>query len=112
MSPVLLRALASGFLLGNGVLHLAVAFFLAPAQLKAPLAVFGVVYFLLGVWTRLGGRTAMLCAVLVTALGLGLGGANYIQSGGGSWTMPVMFVIDVAVLFTAGGWLLKNRQAG
>lgn len=112
MSPKLLKALTSGFLLGTGVLHLAVAFFVAPEQLKLPLAVFGVAYFLLGVWTRLGGRTAMLCAVMVTALGLGLGGANYVQSGGGSFTLPVMFAIDIMVLLTAGGWLLKNRRAG
>jgi hypothetical protein len=96
-------------LLATGVLHVAVAAFGAPAALQLPLAIFGAIYFGLGIWVKSGGRTAVLTALLVTLLGLTLGGRAYIQDGGPA-TMLVMFAIDFAVLAAAAFWLMKNKS--
>ena len=111
MTPAILKQAASILLLATGVFHLIVAAIGgAASDLKIPLAMFGVAYFGLGIWTRMGGRTAMLTAILVTALGLVLGGQNYMRNGG-PVTLPIMFVIDVLILAAAGMWLLKTRTA-
>lgn len=112
MSPAMLKQAASILLIATGVFHLIVAAFGgAPSEIKIPLAVFGVAYFGLGIWTRMGGRTAMLTAILVTALGLALGGQNYLANGG-PVTLPIMFAIDVVILAAAGLWLLKTKTGG
>lgn len=98
-------------LLFTGVFHLIVSATGAPADIRVPLAVFGLLYFGLGLWTRMGGRTAMLMVMVVTALGLGLGGSNYLQNGG-PVTLPVMFLIDIAVLALGGAWLMRTKTAG
>jgi hypothetical protein len=109
MTQTILKQTASVLLLATGVFHLIVAAVGgAASELKIPLAVFGVVYFGLGIWTRMGARTAMLTTVLVTALGLALGGQNYLANGG-PVTLPIMFVIDVLILAAAGLWLVKTR---
>lgn len=112
MKPVkanVLRHAISGLLLGTGIFHLVVALIGSSEALRAPLALFGVLYTILGLWTRTGGRTSVLSALIVTALGLGLGGAQYVQNGG-PLALPAMFAIDIAILVLGGIWLRGERR--
>jgi hypothetical protein len=110
MTPANLIRLMSVLLVSTGVLHLVVAFFGAPAELRAPLAVFGALYAGLGVWVRSGGKPAVLTAMATVVVGLVLGGANYLQNGG-PVTLPVMFLIDVVVLGAGVLWVTKSGKA-
>ena len=99
----------SGLLLATGILHLVVAGIGSSDALRAPLALFGVLYTALGLWTRKGGRISILTTLIVTALGLGLGGSEYFRNGG-PIALPVMFAIDIAILVLGAGWLWRNKR--
>jgi len=109
MTPDKLKSLMAILLIATGVLHLVVAAVAAPDALRVPLAVFGALYAGLGVWVRSGGRTAILSALAITSLGLVLGGTNYLQNGG-PVTLPVMFLIDVAILGAGVLWMMKSGK--
>jgi hypothetical protein len=51
-----------------------------------------------------------LITILVTALGVTLGGMRYLQEGG-PLALPVMFLVDVGVLAAGGWWMLKSKAA-
>ena len=107
MSKTNLKKILSILLIGTGVLHLAVAAFGAPPDIRLPLAAFGAFYSALGFWVRSGVRASVVATIVVTLAGLGLGGANFLQNGG-PVTLPVMFLIDFAILGAGGLWLAKS----
>jgi len=109
MTPDKLKNLMSILLIATGVSHLVVAAVAAPDALRIPLAVFGALYSGLGVWVRSGGRTAVLAALVTTIVGLVLGGTNYLQNGG-PVTLPVMFLIDLAILSAGVLWMMKSGK--
>lgn len=102
-----LKNILSVLLIGTGVLHLAVAAFGAPPDIRLPVGGFGVIYSALGFWVRGGARRSILATIVVTLAGLGLGGSNYLQNGG-PVTLPIMFLIDIAILGAGGLWLMKS----
>ncbi|HNS87882.1 MAG TPA: hypothetical protein PKH09_13350 [Parvularculaceae bacterium] len=105
-----LKSMMSTLLLATGALHLVVAAFGAPAGLAVPLAAFGVLYGALGAWLRKAGKIAVLSAIAATLTGIVLGGANYLQNGG-PITLPLMFLIDVAIIAAGGVWLAKSGKS-
>ncbi|MGE0409716.1 MAG: hypothetical protein AB7P23_10725 [Amphiplicatus sp.] len=109
MTPGVLKQAASALLLATGVFHLIVAVMGAPSELKIPLVVFGVGYFGLGIWTRMGGRTAFLTTILVTALGIVFGGQYYLAHGGPA-TLPVACAVNVFILAACALWLVKMKS--
>jgi hypothetical protein len=109
MSTATLKTIVTILLVATGAFHLLVAGLGAPAAWRTPLAVFGVFYALLGIWTWRGGRTSVLVALLMTGLGLGLGGVKYLQSGGPA-TLPIMFGVDVAIVIAGALWAIRTRS--
>jgi len=109
MTQVNFKTAMAGLLVLTGVFHLIVAFTGEVGELKFGLAAFGIAYFLLGAFVFPGKETAVRIAMVMTALGLGLGGVSYLNHGGPA-SLPVMFAIDVAVLALGGMWLFRNRQ--
>lgn len=110
MTPEQAKRIVSLLLLFTGGLHLVVAYFGGVPDIRIPLAVFGVSYSALGYWSQFGGRPAIITIIVVTALGLTLGGVNYLMNGG-PLSLPVMFAIDIAVIGLSAFWLMKNRSA-
>jgi hypothetical protein len=112
MTPANLKTLIFALLAVTSLMHLGVAFWGAPADLKAPLAAFGVAYGVLAFVVRSGGRAAVIGAMGICGVGLALGGAKYLQAGGGPITMPIMLAIDVAIIAAGALWLMKSGKAG
>jgi hypothetical protein len=110
LSPSMLRHLMSGLLILTAILHFGVALLGAEESLRTPLLVFGGLFLAAGVYARIGGRTAVLVGILVAALGLVLGGSQYLQRGGPP-TLPLMFFIDILIIAVGGLWVTKTRQA-
>lgn len=108
MNPSTLLRVLGGLLLASCALHLVTAGLAAPEDLKLPLAGFGLAYGALGLWIARGGRLAVLVTLVISALGLALGLNRYL-TGGGPVALPVMFVIDVAVLIVGGLWLARAK---
>jgi hypothetical protein len=106
MNAVNLKRLMSILLVATGVLHIVVAVAGAPDALRLPLAAFGAVFGTLGVLLLRGGKPVVIASIAACALGLTVGGANYLQDGGPS-TLPVMFLIDAAVILCGVLWLTK-----
>lgn len=106
MEPATLKRLMSVLLVATGVLHIVVAVTGAPDNLRIPLAAFGALFGALGVLLLGGGKPIVLASMGACALGLTVGGANYLQNGGPN-TLLVMFLIDAAVLVAGGLWLSK-----
>ncbi len=106
MNAANLKRLMSVLLVATGVLHIVVAVAGAPDNLRIPLAAFGALYGTLGVLMQNGGKPIVLASIAACTLGLTLGGANYLQNGGPG-TLPVMFLIDAAIVIAGGLWLTK-----
>lgn len=104
-------------LMFTGIFHLLVAAFGGWPELRLPLAVFGVIYWMLGYYVRVdvkdgspsGSRNAIIAAMVVCAAGLALGGQNYL-SNGGPLALPIMFAIDVAIIAAGAMWLVQQRK--
>lgn len=110
MAPENLKRAMAGLLVLTGVLHLIVALTGNVGDLKFGLTLFGIAYFLLGLFVYPGKATAVRVAMVMTALGLGLGSLNFIKNGGPP-SLYVMFAIDVAVLALGGMWLMKSKSS-
>lgn len=110
MTAAGLIKLLSALLLANSALHVAIAALDSPPDLRLPLIGFGLLYGGLGLWVRSEKRLAVLVTILVTALGVTLGGMRYLQQGG-PLALPAMFLIDVVVLGAGSWWLLKSKPA-
>lgn len=110
MTPEKIKSLMSILLIATAVLHIIVAAFGAPNDIRLPLAAFGAIYGILGVLLLRSGRPIVMAAMAACALGIVLGGGNYLQNGGPA-TLPVMFLIDVLVIAAGAMWLAKNAKA-
>ena len=112
-----LRHLILLLLTFTGVFHLLVAAFGGWPALRLPLAVFGVIYWMLGYYVRTDvkdgspsrSRNAIVAAMIVCAVGLGLGGQNYLANGG-PLALPIMFAIDVAIIAAGAMWLIQQAK--
>jgi hypothetical protein len=100
-----------GLLLANSALHVVTAALGAPAGMALPLIVFGLIYGALGLWTRGGQRTALIVTALIAGLGLTLGASRYLVSGG-PIAVPVMGLLDLAVIAACLILLLRRRTTG
>lgn len=97
------RFILSGLLVFTALLHLFVGA-VERSALQAPLLLFGGLFLAVGIYVRVGGRTAVLTATLISALGLALGGGEYLRDGGPN-LMPLMFLIDIVAIGAAIAWL-------
>ncbi len=117
MKPQTLRHLIIGLLLLTGIFHLTVALLGAAPGLALPLTVFGALYVGLSFYVRADtndgskthSRNAILAAVVVCTVGLVLGGSNYL-SHGGPVALPLMFLVDVAILAAGIMWLMAAKS--
>ncbi|MBI1365208.1 MAG: hypothetical protein GC153_04555 [Alphaproteobacteria bacterium] len=106
-----LKRIVAILLLATGALHVVVAYRDQSPQIlsvQPALTIFGIVYFCLGLFAWPGGRTPILVAMVMSALGLGLGGQEYLRAGG-PVSLLVMFAIDAAVLILGAAWLLRTQ---
>ncbi|MEZ5921593.1 MAG: hypothetical protein R3C60_09620 [Parvularculaceae bacterium] len=101
----------AALLIISGILHLIVAIVGAPDGLRAPLAIFGVIFGGIGFWTIKGGRPSIIAALVACLTGLALGGSTYVRDGG-PITLPIMFAIDIFVVFFSILWLFRRNQTG
>ena len=53
-------------------------------------------------------RNAIIAAIAACGLGLGLGGYHYLTNGG-PVALPIMFMIDIAIIAAGAWWLTKAR---
>ena len=112
-----LRHLIIGLLLVTGIFHLAVALTGMSDGRALPLTIFGFLYIGLSFYVRSDikdgskshSRNAILATIVVCLIGLGLGGATYVQNGGPG-ALPIMLVIDVAIIAAGVIWLVKTKQ--
>ncbi len=116
MKPQTLRLLIIALLTTTGIFHLAVALLGVAPGLALPLTGFGALYIALSFYVRKDtndgsknhSRNAILATVVACTLGLGLGGSNYL-SNGGPLALPIMFLIDIAIIAAGVMWLMKTR---
>ncbi|MEM8770719.1 MAG: hypothetical protein AAGD92_03615 [Pseudomonadota bacterium] len=116
MKPATLRHLIIGLLLTTGIFHLLVALLSTGTGLALPLSIFGFLYVGLSFYVRADtndgsknhSRNAILASIGVCALGLALGGTNYLQNGG-PLALPIMFAIDIAVIAAGIMWIVKTK---
>lgn len=109
MTPAILKNLMSILLVATGVLHIVVAAVGAPPQLQVPLSLFGALFSALGVFVRSGGRTLVIASIIAAAAGLAAGGSHYLREGG-PISLPVMLLIDIAIIGAGGLWLLRTGR--
>lgn len=110
MTSTNLKRGMAGLLVLTGVLHVIVGLTGDVGTMKTGVLLFGVAYFLLGLFVYSGAGVAVRTAMVFTALGLALGSYNYFQHGGPA-SLLVMFAIDMAVLVLGGVWHLNSRPA-
>lgn len=121
MNPIVLRHLIIGLLILTGIFHLAVALLNAAPGLGLPLTVFGVIYIMLSFYVRkdshkktrrkktaVNGRTAIVATMIFCTLGLALGTASYVREGGPT-ALPLMLLIDIAIIAAGAMWLKQAR---
>lgn len=107
MNPTFLKKSMAGLLIATGAFHLVVALVGPALAIGTAIMTFGVIYFLLGFYVLPGGRTAVLIAMVMTGLGLVLGGQNFLVNGG-PITLPIMFFIDTLIIGAGALWLVKT----
>jgi len=118
MTRQTIRHLIIGLLMASGIFHLAVALLGAAPELGWGLTAFGFLYIGLSFYVRRDvrkkarkkttGRAAVILTMCATTLGLVLGGAKYLDLGG-PLALPMMFVIDIAIIAAGLWWLAKSR---
>lgn len=116
MTPKTVRHIIIGLLMFTGVFHLAVALLGSAPGLGWPLAAFGGLYTVISFYVRRDtndgsknhSRNAIIAAVAACMLGLSLGGYYYL-SNGGPIALPIMFLIDAAIIAAGLWWLTKAR---
>jgi len=101
-----IRTIASGLLLFTGVAHL-VQYAVTSGAGGPGLAVFGVIYFVLGVLLRRPGAWPLWLAVVLPAIG-GLGGSSLLRTHFEP-VLALFVAIDVAVVGCCL-WLLFTRR--
>lgn len=101
------RAIASGLLLFTGVAHLAQYF--ASGAGDPGMAVFGVIYFVLGLLLRRPGAWPLWLAVVLPAVG-GLGGSTLLREQFDP-VLALFIAIDVVVVGCCLWLLLARRRA-
>lgn len=109
MSAHKLQGYVSGLAFANAALHFLAAISPMAGPLAAPLAVFGVANAAAAVFARRG-RAGVIAAMAVCGIGIALGGPRYLSEGG-SYLMPVMFLIDIAVLAIGGVFLARSKAS-
>jgi len=102
------RTIASGLLLFTGVAHL-VRYFAESGADGAGMAVFGLIYFALGLALRRPGAWPLWLGAVVPAVG-GLGGSALLREGLDP-VMALFVAIDVAVVGVCVRLLLARRRA-
>jgi len=116
MSAKTIRHLIIGLLMFSGVFHLAVALLGSAPGLGLPLAAFGVIYTMISFYVRrdtndgskIHSRNAIIAAIVACSAGLALGGFHYLANRG-PIALPIMFLIDVAVIVAGVLWFMKVR---
>ncbi len=116
MTPQTLRHTIIGLLMVTGIFHLIVGGLGLAPGIGLPLVLFGFLYTGIGYFVRRDtndgskshSRNAIIAALVACTLGLTLGGANYLTNGG-PVALPIMFVIDVAIIAAACLWLTKTQ---
>ncbi len=109
-----LRMLIIALLMLTGIFHLLVAMLGIVPGLAWPLAGFGLIYTVIGFYVRRDtndgskshSRNAIIAAIAACAIGISLGGANYLSNGGPA-ALPIMFLIDVVIIGAGVMWLIK-----
>ena len=101
------RAIASALLLFTGVTHL--LYYVAGTAQGAGMAVFGVIYFALGLALRRPGRWPLWLALLLPAIG-GLGGSQLLRAGFDP-VLALFVAIDVAVVACCLGLIVRRSAA-
>lgn len=102
------RTIASGLLLFTGVAHL-VQYLITSGAGGPGLAVFGVIYFVLGLLLRRPGAWPLWLAVALPALG-GLGGSSLLREHFDP-VLALFVAIDVVVVGCCLWLLIARRQA-
>ena len=102
------RTIASGLLLFTGVAH--VAEFVVRSH-ELPMAVFGAIYFALGLWLRRPGKAGLIASTVLPAVG-GLGGAMQMSAGPVDPILAGMVAIDVVVVACCVWTLARGAAAG
>jgi hypothetical protein len=102
------RTIASGLLLFTGVAHL-VRYFAASGADGAGMAVFGVIYFALGLALRRPGAWPLWLAAVLPAVG-GLGGSQLLRESFDP-VMALFVAIDVVVVACCVWLLVARRRA-
>jgi len=104
------RGFAVFFLVLNGLAHLGVGFLEHGAPDRPAIAVFGAIYFGLGVMLCLpGGRRRMKWAAILPAVGGTIGGVKYAITGG-SQMIPVFLALDVVTIIAAVLYIALARR--
>lgn len=117
MKPRALRHLIIALLTTSGVFHLAVALLGAAKDLTLGLTIFGFLYVALSFYVRSDthdgskshSRNAIIAAISVSALGVVLGGRYYLTNGG-PLALPLMLLIDIAVIVAGLFWLRQTQM--
>lgn len=111
MTPTVLRKTMAGLLIALGAARLLVGQTVATGELKLGLLLFGLAFMLLGFFLLFGKRTAVLAAMIMTALGLALD-AQYYFAHGEPEALAVLSGFDFLALVIGGSWLLKTGRPG
>ena len=111
MNRISLASFIAALLITSGVLHLIVAILGAPDGLRAPLAIFGVIFGGIGFWTIKASKPSIIAALIACLTGFALGGSSYVRDGG-PITLPIMLAIDAVVIVFAILWLVRKNQTG
>lgn len=105
-----LNYIVSGLLVLTAILHLGSGALLpAESEFRLPFLGFGAAFLAAGVWTRKGGRPSIVGAMLLCAVGLAAGGSKLV-AGPAPMTLPLMLLIDVAVIAAGAAWLAMSGK--
>ncbi len=112
------RFLIIALLMFSGIFHLALALLASAPGLGWTLTASGIVYIGLSFYVRrdvhkkakkqTNGRTAVILTICAAAAALGISAAQYLAIGGPP-ALPMMFLIDIAIIAAGAAWLLKLR---